>query len=119
MSSGYRYGVSSEGSHYFDAQPAAGSNRQQIELSLADAGLSLFNYPFLNPEPEAVEKMLKHPNVVLGLGDSGAHCGQIMDASLPTYYLSHWVRDRGEFSLEHVECLAGCSWALLVSVLAF
>ncbi|MBT6273406.1 MAG: amidohydrolase family protein [Chromatiales bacterium] len=72
-----------------------------IQLSIDESGLTLFNYPFLNPEPEAVEAMLKDPNVVLGLGDSGAHCGQIMDASLPTYYLSHWVRDRGEFSVEH------------------
>jgi hypothetical protein len=27
--------------------------------------------------------MLDHPLVVIGLGDSGAHVGQIMDASLP------------------------------------
>lgn len=33
--------MSSEGSHYFDAQPTAGSNRQQIELSLADVFLEL------------------------------------------------------------------------------
>jgi N-acyl-D-aspartate/D-glutamate deacylase len=37
---------------------------------------------------------------MLGLGDSGAHVGQIMDASLPTFFLAHWVRDRGVFSLE-------------------
>lgn len=33
--------MSSEGSHYFDAQPAVGSNRQKIELSLADVFLEL------------------------------------------------------------------------------
>ncbi len=33
--------MSSEGSHYFDAQPSVGSNRQQIELSLADVFLEL------------------------------------------------------------------------------
>jgi N-acyl-D-amino-acid deacylase len=71
-----------------------------ITLSLQDEGLTLFNYPFLNPELEAVEEMLKNPNVVLGLGDSGAHCGQIMDASLPTYLLTYWVRERGFFSVE-------------------
>jgi N-acyl-D-amino-acid deacylase len=26
--------------------------------------------------------------------DGGAHCGTICDASMPTYILSHWVRDR-------------------------
>ena len=34
------------------------------------------------------------PVAVLGLDDGGAHCGTICDASLPTYLLTHWVRDR-------------------------
>jgi N-acyl-D-amino-acid deacylase len=38
--------------------------------------------------------MLVHPGTVLGLGDGGAHCGLLCDASLPTYMLTHWVRDR-------------------------
>ena len=38
--------------------------------------------------------------MAIGLGDSGAHVGLIMDASLPTWFLSHWVRDRGEFTIE-------------------
>ena len=32
------------------------------------------------------------PGTVLGLGDGGAHCGLLCDASLPTYMLSHWAR---------------------------
>jgi N-acyl-D-amino-acid deacylase len=35
-----------------------------------------------------------HPNTVLGLSDGGAHCGLICDASMPTYLLTHWARDR-------------------------
>jgi N-acyl-D-aspartate/D-glutamate deacylase len=31
---------------------------------------------------------------VLGLGDGGAHCGLLCDASVPTYMLSHWARER-------------------------
>jgi N-acyl-D-aspartate/D-glutamate deacylase len=49
--------------------------------------------------------MLRHPSTVLGLGDGGAHCGVLCDASLPTFMLTHWVRDRsrGErLPLEHV-----------------
>ena len=38
--------------------------------------------------------MLVHPATVLGLGDGGAHCGLLCDASLPSYMLSHWARDR-------------------------
>jgi N-acyl-D-amino-acid deacylase len=42
----------------------------------------------------ALHAMLDRPDTVLGLGDGGAHCGLLCDASLPTYMLSHWVRDR-------------------------
>jgi N-acyl-D-aspartate/D-glutamate deacylase len=31
---------------------------------------------------------------VLGLSDGGAHCGLICDASMPTFLLTHWARDR-------------------------
>jgi N-acyl-D-amino-acid deacylase len=39
-------------------------------------------------------EMLTKPNSILSLSDGGAHCGTICDASMPTYILSHWVRDR-------------------------
>ena len=29
-----------------------------------------------------------------GLGDGGAHCRIVCDASMTTYMLTHWVRDR-------------------------
>ena len=35
-----------------------------------------------------------HPRVVLGLSDAGAHCGAICDGGMPTWLLSHGVRDR-------------------------
>ncbi len=44
--------------------------------------------------------MLKNPTVAMGLADSGAHVGQIMDASSPTWLLSYWVRDSGQIELE-------------------
>jgi N-acyl-D-amino-acid deacylase len=43
---------------------------------------------------DAVREMLLHPATVLGLGDGGAHCGVLCDASLPTFMLTHWARDR-------------------------
>ncbi len=71
-----------------------------IRVSLEREGQALWNYPFLNPNFDAVERLLDDPNVIIGLGDSGAHCGQIMDASLPTYFLKYWVQERGHFGLE-------------------
>lgn len=40
-----------------------------------------------------VREMLLHPRSASGLGDGGAHCGVICDASLPTFLLT-WGRDR-------------------------
>jgi N-acyl-D-amino-acid deacylase len=43
---------------------------------------------------DAALTMMRHPRTVLGLGDGGAHCGVICDASLPTFMLTYWARDR-------------------------
>ncbi|HTO71355.1 MAG TPA: amidohydrolase family protein [Myxococcota bacterium] len=52
----------------------------------------VLNYSQLSCEP--LREMLLHPRAVLGLGDGGAHCGIICDASIPTFMLTHWARDR-------------------------
>lgn len=49
---------------------------------------------YLDTNFDAVREMMLHPRTVLGLSDGGAHCGLICDASMPTYLLTHWVRDR-------------------------
>ncbi len=51
--------------------------------------LAYKNYSF-----DAILPQLGNPNTVLSLSDGGAHCGVICDASMPTYLLTHWVRDR-------------------------
>ena len=67
------------------------------DLMLEDGGKAMFLAPTLNysgGDYEAVRKMLTHPRAALGLSDAGAHCGVICDASMPTFMLSHWTRDR-------------------------
>jgi N-acyl-D-amino-acid deacylase len=51
-----------------------------------------------------MEEMFGSGNVVLGLGDGGAHYGMICDASFTTFALSYWTRDRsrGRLALEDV-----------------
>jgi len=71
-----------------------------VRISRETRGRALFNYPFLNQRMDAVEELLDHPRMAIGLGDSGAHVGLIMDASLPTWFLLHWVRDRQKYSIE-------------------
>jgi N-acyl-D-amino-acid deacylase len=54
--------------------------------------LPFFNYAEGNHN--AIREMLLHPGGVSGLSDGGAHCGLICDASIPTFALTHWARDR-------------------------
>ena len=67
------------------------------DLMMANDGRGLLYVPLLgyaHGDFGALHDMLVHPGTVLGLGDGGAHCGLLCDASLPTYMLSHWARDR-------------------------
>jgi N-acyl-D-aspartate/D-glutamate deacylase len=72
---------------------------------LEQDGKALLYFPVYNyagMSLDVVEEMLHHPLAIPGLADGGAHCGTICDASMPTYFLMHWARDRqkGRFSLE-------------------
>src|ERR1700744_5938835 len=50
---------------------------------------------------DTVGELLHRDDVVLGLGDGGAHYGMICDASYSTYFMTHWARDRksGRFTV--------------------
>jgi N-acyl-D-aspartate/D-glutamate deacylase len=49
---------------------------------------------FENNSLDTVGELMRRDDVVLGLGDGGAHYGMICDASFPTFLLAHWARDR-------------------------
>jgi N-acyl-D-aspartate/D-glutamate deacylase len=60
-------------------------------------GRGLLMLPFFSytdGNHDAIREMLTHPAGVAGLGDGGAHCGVICDASMTTSLLTHWARDR-------------------------
>jgi N-acyl-D-amino-acid deacylase len=72
-----------------------------IDLALETDFEQLFIQPSLYPQdPEVLLAVLKHPRTVMTFSDSGAHLSQIADASIHTYLLGHWVRDRQDFTLE-------------------
>jgi N-acyl-D-amino-acid deacylase len=77
----------------------AGRDPEELlyEKLLEKDGLELLLVPVLNYSDlscDPIREMLLHPRAALGLGDGGAHCGIICDASIPTFMLTHWVRDR-------------------------
>jgi N-acyl-D-aspartate/D-glutamate deacylase len=67
------------------------------DMLLQDQGRQKFYFPLYNYTDnnlEVVREMMTHPAALLGLGDAGAHCGYICDASYPTYLIKHWARER-------------------------
>src|SRR3954463_4424412 len=60
---------------------------------------------FRDASLDTVAELVRREDVVLGLGDGGAHYGMICDASFPTYMLTHWVRDRASGRLTVAEAV--------------
>jgi N-acyl-D-aspartate/D-glutamate deacylase len=75
---------------------AAGRDPWELHYDLLVEGewvLGAFvNYAQASQEP--LRAMIEDPSTILGLSDGGAHVKFICDASLPTYMLTHWARDR-------------------------
>ena len=67
------------------------------DILLRDNGNTLLYYPignYLDYSLEASLEMIKSEHSLLGLGDGGAHCATICDASFTTHMLTFWGRDR-------------------------
>ncbi len=67
------------------------------DILLERDGTELIFLPFTNytsRNHDTIREMMTDEQALFGLGDGGAHCGLICDASIPTYLLTHWVRDR-------------------------
>jgi N-acyl-D-aspartate/D-glutamate deacylase len=73
------------------------------DLLLEDEGRNFIYYAAANYTDfgfGAVREMLGSPASILGLGDAGAHVTTLVDASYPTFFLSHWARDAGSDAFE-------------------
>ncbi len=49
---------------------------------------------YLGNNLDVTREMILSPHTAFGLGDGGAHCSILCDASFPTTHLTHWARDR-------------------------
>jgi len=75
--------------------------RAMIDLAVESDFDALFIQPSLYPQDEGVLlDVLRHPRTIMTFSDSGAHLSQIADASIHTYLLGYWVRERGALGLE-------------------
>jgi N-acyl-D-aspartate/D-glutamate deacylase len=79
-----------------------------LDHMLSDGGRGMLYLPFLNYAEgnlDHVVDMMRHPGVVPGLSDGGAHVGMICDGSFPTTNIVYWTRDRSrgeQLSLERM-----------------
>ena len=67
------------------------------DLLLGADGREFLLRPLLNfgrGSYDGLHDMMLDPASVQGLGDGGAHSSIVCDASMTTYMLTHWVRDR-------------------------
>ena len=71
-----------------------------IDLALEKDLELFFLQPIANEDQDHALELMKHPRTVVTFSDSGAHVSQIMDASLQTHLLSHWVRAKQALTLE-------------------
>jgi N-acyl-D-amino-acid deacylase len=72
-----------------------------LDMSVETRLEARFRTPQQNFDEEHLGAVLADPNVVLGLGDGGAHLAQLCDAVYATHFLKRWVRERKLVTLEH------------------
>jgi len=71
-----------------------------LDVALEHDLKCFFRQPLANENLDDALALMRHPRAMVTFSDSGAHVSQIMDSSLQTHLLSHWVRDMEAFTLE-------------------
>lgn len=70
-----------------------------FDLALEENLGTHFVGKFFNNNDDGVAPLLQHPASVITLSDAGAHLTYMCDAGFGLYFLAHWVRETGHFSL--------------------
>jgi len=71
-----------------------------LDLSLEEDLKARFVHINTQGDPQAVCEILKHPSVMIGQSDAGAHMGYDARFGYSTAFLGRWVRDHAIMSLE-------------------
>ena len=104
-----------KGPHRSMAELARQRNTHPVDLMIdmaLERDMKFFMVqPIANENQTEALELMKHPRSVVTFSDSGAHVSQIMDSSLQTHLLSHWVRDKQAFTLEEAVKMITCDTA--------
>jgi N-acyl-D-aspartate/D-glutamate deacylase len=68
--------------------------REALMDAMADGRPLLYLFGGYDGDLELQRQRIEQETSVFGLSDGGAHCGVLCDASVPTYMLSYFSRDR-------------------------
>jgi N-acyl-D-amino-acid deacylase len=86
-----------------------------LDLAVEEDLKTEFRMPgVVNTDEDAVAQIVKHPLTLVGASDGGAHTKFLTTGRYPTYFLSHWVRDKQVMSLEeaHWRLSTMIGWAI-------
>jgi N-acyl-D-amino-acid deacylase len=61
---------------------------------------AMFDCRLFNTDEGEVRKLLRHPHAAVALSDAGAHLSFLCDAGFGLHLFGHWVRERGDLTLE-------------------
>lgn len=72
-----------------------------LDLALAEDLRIKFRWENRTPVwADAVQESMKHPSMLMGISDGGAHLDRDDGSDWSSYYLRNWVIDQGEWTLE-------------------
>jgi len=71
-----------------------------LDITLADDLENEFTMSSFNTRIDRMAEILNNPDMLLGLGDGGAHLDMLCDSGYPTYVLGTWVRERKVLTLQ-------------------
>src|SRR5215510_3722309 len=54
----------------------------------------------VNVDESRLDRILKSPATLVGISNGGAHLKTFAGGDYTSYFLAHWVRERGSFTLE-------------------
>jgi N-acyl-D-amino-acid deacylase len=71
-----------------------------LDLTLEDDLENEFTLQSFNTREDRMAEVLNNRDMLLGLGDGGAHLDMLCDSGYPTYVLGTWVREKKVLTLE-------------------